>query len=102
MLKHPSPAPRHFLNARTCARLKVVAVENKYFGPEIVVAGLLTGECVVAARASLEGDFVVIPTSAHKSDEPVMLDGTRLDELERRLGLPVRALDSEGFARLFA
>src|SRR2546423_426341 len=90
------------LNARTGARLKVVAVENKYFGPEIVVAGLLTGECVVAARASLEGDFVVIPTSAHKSDEPVMLDGTRLDELERRLGLTVRALDFEGFARMLA
>src|SRR5437868_1529345 len=90
------------LNARTCARLKVVAVENKYFGPEIVVAGLLTGECIVAARERIEGDFVVIPTSAHKSDEPVMLDGTRLDELERRLGLPVRALDSEGCARLFA
>src|SRR5438105_4488701 len=53
-------------------------------------------------RAKLEGDFVVIPTSAHKSDEPVMLDGTRLDELERRLGLTVRALDLEGFARLFA
>src|SRR3989440_9421700 len=90
------------LNARTGARLKVAAVENKYFGPEIVVAGLMTGECVVAARERIGGDFVVIPNSAHKSDEPVMLDGTRLDELERRLGLTVRALDFEGFARMLA
>jgi putative radical SAM enzyme (TIGR03279 family) len=88
------------LNERFGARLKVVAVENRYFGPEIVVAGLMTGECVVAARAGMEGDFVVIPQNAHKSDEPVMLDGTRLDELEKRLGLPMRALDFEGFARM--
>jgi NifB/MoaA-like Fe-S oxidoreductase len=31
-----------------------------------------------------------------------MLDGTRLDELERRLGLEVRALDFEGLARMVA
>jgi putative radical SAM enzyme (TIGR03279 family) len=88
------------LNERTGARLKVVAVENRYFGPEIVVAGLMTGECVAAARDEFEGDFVVLPKTAHKSDEPVMLDGTRLDELERRLGLEVRALDFEGLARM--
>ncbi|HYE15477.1 MAG TPA: DUF512 domain-containing protein, partial [Pyrinomonadaceae bacterium] len=88
------------LNARTGSRLKVLAVENKYFGPEIVVAGLVTGECVLAARGQLEGDFVVLPRTAHKSDEPVMLDGTRLEDLEKQLGLPVRALDFEGFARM--
>jgi putative radical SAM enzyme (TIGR03279 family) len=88
------------LNERTGARLKVVAVENRYFGPEIVVAGLMTGECVAAARGQFEGDFVVLPKTAHKSDEPVMLDGTRLDELESRLGLEVRALDFEGLARM--
>jgi putative radical SAM enzyme (TIGR03279 family) len=88
------------LNARTGARLKVVAVENRYFGPEIVVAGLMTGGCVMAARERIEGDFVVLPSSARKSDEPVMLDGTRLDELEKRLGLPLRVLDFEGFERM--
>ena len=88
------------LNARFNTRLKVVAVENRYFGSEIVVAGLMTGGCVLAAREQFEGDFVVLPSTAHKSDEPVMLDGTRLEELERRLGLPLRALDFEGFARM--
>ena len=29
-----------------------------------------------------------------------MLDGMRLDELERETGLPVHALDFEGFARM--
>jgi putative radical SAM enzyme (TIGR03279 family) len=90
------------LNAQTGSRLKVVAVENEYFGPEIVVAGLMTGSCVLASRAQITGDFVIIPQTAHKSDEPVMLDGMRLDELEEKLGLPVHALDLEGFARMVA
>jgi NifB/MoaA-like Fe-S oxidoreductase len=88
------------MNERFGTRLKVSAVENRYFGSEIVVAGLMTGECVTAARKLIEGDFVVLPSTAHKSDEPIMLDGTRLDELERMLGLPVRALDFEGFAKM--
>lgn len=88
------------LNRRFGTRLKAVAVENQYFGSEIVVAGLMTGQCVRAARDRVEGGLVVIPRTAHKSDEPVMLDGTRLEDLERELGLPLRALDFEGFARM--
>ncbi len=88
------------LNRRAGTRLRVVAVENRYFGEEIVVAGLMTGQCVAAARERIEGDFVIIPKTAHKSDEPVMLDGTTLEELEQQLGLRVRALDFDGFSRL--
>ncbi|HEX8291697.1 MAG TPA: DUF512 domain-containing protein, partial [Pyrinomonadaceae bacterium] len=88
------------LNEAAGTRLRVVAVENRYFGEEIVVAGLMTGQCVEAVKGRLEGEFVVIPRTAHKSDEPVMLDGTRLDELEGKLGLPLRALDLEGFGRM--
>ncbi|HYO64357.1 MAG TPA: DUF512 domain-containing protein [Pyrinomonadaceae bacterium] len=88
------------LNARFGTRLSVVGVENEYFGPDIVVAGLMTGTCILRLRDRLTGDFVIIPSNATKSDEPVMLDGTRLQELERDLGLPVRALNFEAFARL--
>ena len=52
-----------------------------------------------AQNGSVRGR-VVLPSGAQVS-EPVMLDGTRLDELERRLGLPVLALDFEGFAEIF-
>jgi putative radical SAM enzyme (TIGR03279 family) len=90
------------LNERFGTRLKTVAVENDYFGPDIVVAGLMTGRDVIAARDQIEGDFVVLPSSALKSDEPVMLDGTTLGELERRLSLPVRAADFGAFADLLA
>jgi putative radical SAM enzyme (TIGR03279 family) len=88
------------LNARFGTRLKVVAVENTYFGTDIVVAGLVTGQDVLAVRGEIEGDFVVLPSVMFKSDEPVMLDGTTRDELERQVGLPLRVLDFAGFSRL--
>jgi putative radical SAM enzyme (TIGR03279 family) len=90
------------LNERRGTRLRVEAVENEYFGPDIVVAGLTTGRDVLAARERIGGSFVVLPRVAFKSDELVMLDGTTHEELQRQLGLPVHALDFEGFARLLA
>jgi putative radical SAM enzyme (TIGR03279 family) len=90
------------LNARFGTRLRTVAVENDYFGSDISVAGLVTGRDVLAARASIEGDFVVAPSVMFKSDEPVMLDGTSLEGLAAGLGRPVYAVDFDGFARLLA
>ncbi|MGH9944767.1 MAG: DUF512 domain-containing protein [Pyrinomonadaceae bacterium] len=89
------------LNRSFVTRLHVVAVENDYFGPDIGVAGLLTGRDILAARPDFQGDFVIVPSVAFKSDEPVMLDGTTLEDLEQRLDLPLRVLDFAGLTRLF-
>jgi NifB/MoaA-like Fe-S oxidoreductase len=88
------------LNERFGTRLKTVAVENDYFGPDIVVTGLMTGRDVLASRDQIEGEFVILPSAALKSDEPVMLDGTALPDLERKLGLPVQVHDMTSFRRL--
>ena len=90
------------VNERLGTRLHVRAVENRYFGPEIVVAGLMTGSDILAMRDQIEGDFLVIPHVVLKSDEPIMLDGMRLEELERQLGLPIHVLDFDAFARFLA
>lgn len=89
-------------NARFETHLHVVAVENHYFGGDVSVAGLLTGGDLLAARQEIRGDFLVIPGSMLKSGETVMLDGQTLDEVERELGLPVHALDFEGFAQMIS
>ena len=63
------------LNARFGTRLSVVGVENRYFGGDVSVAGLLTGECYTAARDSLRGKFIVIPASS--SARPSQTTATR-------------------------
>jgi NifB/MoaA-like Fe-S oxidoreductase len=90
------------LNEKAGTRLYVVGVENQYFGGDVSVAGLLTGSCYVAARERLRGDFVIIPSASIKSDEMIMLDGMKLDELERKLKLPVHALDFQSFTRMLS
>ena len=81
------------LNDRFRTRLSVVAVPNGYFGGDVSVAGLLTGRDLLTASERISGDFVLIPKQVLKSDEAIMLDGMRIEEVEEKLGVPVQAID---------
>jgi putative radical SAM enzyme (TIGR03279 family) len=86
------------LNRRFKTRLQVVAVENEYFGGDVSVAGLLTGGDFNAARGQISGDFAIIPRVALKSDDPVMLDGMRFEDLKKEFEVPLYAHDLESLA----
>jgi len=88
------------LNEQFHTRLKVAAVDNDYFGGDVSVAGLLTGRDFLAARHQVSGDFAILPRVALKSDEPVMLDGMRFEELQAQFDVPVMACDFSSFAAL--
>ena len=90
------------LNQRFGTRLHVAAVENDYFGGDVSVAGLLTGGDFAAARERVQGDFAIIPRVALKSDEPVMLDGMRIEELQRQFEVPLYAFDFAGLADMLS
>jgi putative radical SAM enzyme (TIGR03279 family) len=86
------------LNRRFQTRLEVVAVENEYFGGDVCVAGLLTGGDFIAARDRVQGEFAIIPRVALKSDEPVMLDGVRFEEVQKEFAVPLYAFDFASLA----
>lgn len=88
------------LNDRFGSRLLVEPVENGYFGGDVSVAGLLTGRDLLAARERIEGEFVLIPRQMLKSDDDIMLDGTRIGDVADELGLPVHAINLDQFASL--
>jgi NifB/MoaA-like Fe-S oxidoreductase len=77
----------------------VEGVANNYFGGDVSVAGLLTGSDLVTAQECISGDFVIIPRNTLKSDEEIMLDGMKLEELAVKLGLPVYPLDLKSFTQ---
>jgi putative radical SAM enzyme (TIGR03279 family) len=87
------------LNTRFGTKLQVEGVENNYFGGDVSVAGLLTGGDFVSARQRVQGNFVIIPRTTLKSDEEIMLDGMKLNEVQQALGVPVHAFDFKGFAQ---
>jgi putative radical SAM enzyme (TIGR03279 family) len=87
------------LNVRTGTGLTVAGVDNNYFGGDVSVAGLLTGGDLLEASEHISGDFALIPKSVLKSDEEIMLDGMKLEELTQKLGLPIYPLDLKSFAQ---
>jgi NifB/MoaA-like Fe-S oxidoreductase len=77
------------LNDRLGTRLKVISAENRFFGEEVTVAGLLTGGDLLAARAEIEGDFLIVPEQACLKQGQIFLDDLSLEDIERELRIPV-------------
>ncbi len=69
--------------------LKVVPIPNTYFGGDVSVAGLISGQDIIAAKESFEGEFLIIPEQIIKSDEPILIDGFAYLALEAQLPMPV-------------
>jgi putative radical SAM enzyme (TIGR03279 family) len=89
-------------NSAAGTRLKVLAVPNTYFGGDVSVAGLLTGQDYRAIARRIEGDFVIIPKHTIKSDEPILLDGMSLEELKSVFDVPLYDLDTDGLINLLS
>ncbi|NLG69079.1 MAG: DUF512 domain-containing protein, partial [Firmicutes bacterium] len=82
--------------------IEVEAVVNRFYGPTVTVAGLLTGGDLRDALAA-RGDLarfaaVLLPDVTLKADAPVFLDDMTLDELNRAVGRPLEVLPVDGRA----
>ena len=73
--------------------IRLVPVENRFFGPKITVSGLLTGKDIIDELTALGGprDGIILPGVALRKGENVFLDGRTTDDVENSLGIPVRA-----------
>jgi putative radical SAM enzyme (TIGR03279 family) len=70
--------------------LKVVAVESRFWGVGIGVAGLLTGSDFISAlKGRVYGDFVVLPSESMIGDDYVFLDDLTIKDVESELGVQV-------------
>jgi putative radical SAM enzyme (TIGR03279 family) len=83
-------------NVLTGSRFHVLAVPNTYFGGDVSVTGLLTGQDLIKVRDQIVGDFAIIPSSIIKSDEPILLDGMRYEELRSQFPVPIFEFDTQG------
>jgi putative radical SAM enzyme (TIGR03279 family) len=82
--------------------LKTVAVESKFWGSGIGVAGLLTGsDFITALRGNVYGDFVVLPSECMVGDDYLFLDDLTIKDVERELGVEVvpSGYDARDFVR---
>lgn len=89
-------------NAKTGSRLNVMAVPNTYFGGDVSVAGLLTGQDFLAVKDKVVGDFAVIPRTTIKSDEPIFLDGMTYESMRSNFPVPVYDVDTEALIEMLS
>ena len=72
--------------------VRVEVVANKYFGPAVTVAGLLTGRDIVEQLKGKElGDGIVLPAAMLRADSDVFLDNLRLQDVSDELGVNIWA-----------
>ena len=73
--------------------VRILPVENKFFGAKVNVSGLLTGGDIINALkvAGGERDLILIPATALKVGEEIFLDDISLETL-RKIFEPARIL----------
>ena len=82
---------------------RVFEIENNFFGPEITVAGLLTGKDVADQLSGMElGEEVLIPAAMLRAEGDLFLCGMTPDALAERLGTPISAVNGDGAELLAA
>ncbi|MCI9162913.1 MAG: DUF512 domain-containing protein [Lachnospiraceae bacterium] len=75
----------------------VYAVRNEFFGEQITVAGLLTGQDIIGQLAGRElGERLLLPVCMFRSGEEVFLDDVTREEVQSALQVPVNIVKSGG------
>ncbi len=76
----------------------VHAIRNDFFGDGVDVAGLVTGEDLLAQlKGRALGQKLLIPGAMLRSGEDVFLDGVRVAQVSSELGVPVQVVSNDGY-----
>ncbi len=79
----------------------VVGVKNDFFGHDINVSGLITGQDLInQLKCENLGDELLLPDSMFRSEGDIMLDDTSVEDVERELGVKVRICRNDGYELL--
>lgn len=76
---------------------EVSDIKNSFFGENITVCGLLTGQDILNQLTSRNiGDRIIIPKSMLRHEGDLFLDGLSVRELENSLKVPITVCDIDG------
>ncbi|MCD7843125.1 MAG: DUF512 domain-containing protein, partial [Clostridiales bacterium] len=82
---------------------RVYEIRNDFFGPEITVAGLVTGRDLIAQLKGKElGERLLLPDCMLRYHQNVFLDDVTVEQVEAALGVPVTFVAQDGFKLLDA
>lgn len=77
----------------------VYSIRNDFFGENITVSGLITGQDLIKQLKGKElGSRLIIPVNMLREGETVFLDDYKVSDVEEALGVPVLVADQPGEA----
>lgn len=78
-------------------KASVYTIENEFFGKDITVAGLLTGQDIIGQLKNQElGEYLILPNVLLRQGEDVLLDDLTIPDLEKALQIKIRIVQSDG------
>ena len=79
-------------------KINVYAINNEFFGENITVSGLLTGQDIIDQMKGKEiGERLLLPINVLRSGEDVFLDDIRVQDVEKALQVKVDIVKSSGY-----
>lgn len=88
---------QQFMQRYSHTQIQVYAVRNDFFGEQITVAGLLTGQDLANQLRDKDlGSCLLLPCSLLRSGEEVFLDDMTLQELKKALQVKIVIVNSNG------
>ena len=86
-----------FMQQHTERQIEVFAVRNDFFGEQITVSGLLTGQDLLRQLKGRDlGDTLLLPCSLLRSGEEVFLDDMTVSGLKKALQVEIVIVNSNG------
>ncbi len=83
------------LNSIEGVSLDVFKVENRFFGPNVTVAGLLTGKDILKTLiGKSKADCLLVPDVTLREGSEMFLDNVTLKDLGESLGMQIKVIDS--------
>lgn len=77
--------------------VNIYTIENNFFGKNITVAGLLTGQDIIDQLKDKElGNLLHLPDALLRHGENVLLDDLTVDDIERALQTKISIVQSDG------
>lgn len=78
-------------------RVHVHCIRNDFFGKNITVAGLITGQDLITQlKGKVLGERLLIPSVMLRAEADMLLDSVTLEELSEKLGVEISVSDTNG------
>ena len=76
--------------------VEVRPIVNKFFGESVTVAGLITGQDLVAQCQDVQADEILIVRSMIRAEGDLFLDNMSVDEVRAKLPCPLKIPENSG------